>query len=756
MSSGERKTSVAVGTAIRVLVAVVLAALVHLLFVQGSATQQASVGVHSLLSFLSLVTAAAIAFQNRQSRPIWRVTFLSIFVYVAAVNFLSAIRYMFLSVDLGPSTPILESSTGIVETTIVSVLLLVSVVPSHKLASNVSLRRGLALLLPILLGSLTLEMLYYYAAPRLLTSSDQLALGIVLAVAGLAVLSVSVLQLSRHREVLQRWDPTTFATGTLLIGVSMGLQLASLIAPGIVSQAFLSVSAFAYYCFFVSAGVPLLKGMGVASRTARLEVFALAFLLIAPYFIGILTETLAPGVVLVNLQMYVISHVGAVFLSGATCLLLYAYTSRRPAWNRYPLILAVTAWMVVELFLVLLAPTILYAEYASSLLYVGGSVIALLSFLVVVYWTLHPPGRRFPTRLEGALLVSLLVAAVELWLGAGLQLLSSLAAYWFYVRILFQTVLLAVSLISVFMLTYVLLFLSRETRGDLSIEIIAAGFLSLWLVANILRGSFGSWTGGWWAAELLMLFGLIIGPAVIGMVYLQQLTRAEKLHRRALLYSDILVHDLRNYHQVLQSSLDVLSLLDLPAGAGTDALLEATTSLDRANQLIAHVRSLDKAEQLAGQPLELTDLVQTILEAWDHVRASRSGQAAQFHINRALGECCVRANPLLLDVFLNLFRNALEYSQHEKDITVDIQAPQRGDRKWWEVRVIDHGQGIPDDQKSLVFKRYGKNAHGLGLGLSVVQALVEAFGGSISVGDRVAGDHTQGTVFLVILPAAKG
>jgi signal transduction histidine kinase len=737
-------------------VAVVLAAIVHLLFVQGSATQQASVGVHSLLAFLSLVTAAAIAFQNRESRPIWRVTFLSMFVYVAAANFVSAIRYMSIFVDLGPSTPILESSTGILETTIVTVLLLVSVAPSQKLKSSISLRRGLALLLPILLVSIILETFYHCAAPRVLTPSGQLVLGIVLAVAGIASVSVSVLLVSRHREVRQRWDSVTFASGTLLVGVSMGLRLASLVAPAVVSQAFLSVSAFAYYCFFVSAGVPLLKGMGVASRVARLEVFTLAFLLVAPYFIGIVTETLAPGLVLVDLQMYVISHVGAVFLSGVTCILLYAYTSRRPAWNRYPLILAVAAWMVVELFPVLMAPAILCAEYASSLLYVGGSVIALLSFLVVVYWTVHPPARRFPTRLEGALLVSLMVAVVELWLGAGLQLLGGLTAYWFYVRILFQTVLLAVSLISVFTLTYVLLFLSRENRGELSIEIIAAGFLSLWLVANILRGSFGTWTGGWWAAELLMLFGLIGVPAVIGMVYLQQLTRTEALHRRALLYSDILVHDLRNYHQVLQSSLDVLSLLDLPAGAGTDALLEASTSLDRANQLIANIRSLDKAEQLAGQSLELTDLVQTILDAWEHVRASRPGQGAQFHINRVLGECHVRANPLLLDVFLNLFRNALEYSKNEKDISVDIQASRRGDRKWWEIHVIDHGQGIPDDQKSLVFKRHGKNAHGLGLGLSVVRALVEAFGGSISVGNRVAGDHTKGTVFLVILPAAKG
>ena len=45
-----------------------------------------------------------------------------------------------------------------------------------------------------------------------------------------------------------------------------------------------------------------------------------------------------------------------------------------------------------------------------------------------------------------------------------------------------------------------------------------------------------------------------------------------------------------------------------------------------------------------------------------------------------------------------------------------------------------------------------KGAEGLGLGLSVVLALVKSFGGHIEVEDRVSGDHTKGTVFIVDLP----
>ena len=45
-------------------------------------------------------------------------------------------------------------------------------------------------------------------------------------------------------------------------------------------------------------------------------------------------------------------------------------------------------------------------------------------------------------------------------------------------------------------------------------------------------------------------------------------------------------------------------------------------------------------------------------------------------------------------------------------------------------------------------------AKGTGLGLSVSKTLTEVFGGTIKVEDRVPGEYSKGTVFIVTLPAA--
>ena len=50
----------------------------------------------------------------------------------------------------------------------------------------------------------------------------------------------------------------------------------------------------------------------------------------------------------------------------------------------------------------------------------------------------------------------------------------------------------------------------------------------------------------------------------------------------------------------------------------------------------------------------------------------------------------------------------------------------------------------------------GKKARGMGLGLYLVKSLVKSFGGYVEIHNRVPGDYTKGTRFLVYLPAIKG
>lgn len=69
------------------------------------------------------------------------------------------------------------------------------------------------------------------------------------------------------------------------------------------------------------------------------------------------------------------------------------------------------------------------------------------------------------------------------------------------------------------------------------------------------------------------------------------------------------------------------------------------------------------------------------------------------------------------------------------------------------VRIVDEGDGIPEEHRELVFSRYwqGGSRAGTGIGLYIVRGLVEAHGGTVQVGEHDGG----GARIEVLLPAGE-
>jgi signal transduction histidine kinase len=109
----------------------------------------------------------------------------------------------------------------------------------------------------------------------------------------------------------------------------------------------------------------------------------------------------------------------------------------------------------------------------------------------------------------------------------------------------------------------------------------------------------------------------------------------------------------------------------------------------------------------------------------------------------------------LAQVFTNLVDNALQHTPTGGQITLQAQATQTG----MEIHVADTGAGIPADAIPHIFERFyqtdlsrsGGEKHGAGLGLAIVQEIVGAHSGRITV-------HSQeglGTTFTVHLPLSQ-
>ncbi|MFZ0885708.1 MAG: HAMP domain-containing sensor histidine kinase [Candidatus Acidiferrales bacterium] len=119
----------------------------------------------------------------------------------------------------------------------------------------------------------------------------------------------------------------------------------------------------------------------------------------------------------------------------------------------------------------------------------------------------------------------------------------------------------------------------------------------------------------------------------------------------------------------------------------------------------------------------------------------------------------VLADPEAMEhVLQNLFENAVKYGT-ESSNWIGIfaaSAPPNG-APAVEIRVADHGPGIPKEEREHIFDSFyrGRRAvqdqiHGTGLGLTLAKKIVEAHGGTITVKSQ----PSEGTEFIVRLPAA--
>ena len=105
-------------------------------------------------------------------------------------------------------------------------------------------------------------------------------------------------------------------------------------------------------------------------------------------------------------------------------------------------------------------------------------------------------------------------------------------------------------------------------------------------------------------------------------------------------------------------------------------------------------------------------------------------------------------------VFTNLLANAARFSPEDKPVSVSIGETDTG----LVIRVIDRGEGIPEQYREKVFDRFyrvdnsrNKETGGSGLGLAIVKSIVDAHNGKIEIKETDGG----GATFEIHLPLTQ-
>lgn len=225
--------------------------------------------------------------------------------------------------------------------------------------------------------------------------------------------------------------------------------------------------------------------------------------------------------------------------------------------------------------------------------------------------------------------------------------------------------------------------------------------------------------------------------------------RIEEEYRRAEFYIDLMSHDINNINQVTRGYLELL--LKMP-GLPSKSRKYVETALDHVRKsadLISNVKTLSTIRS-GKLEIEKIDIYPAFASAVETVELQSRDISINSSINE--GRYFITGNALLFNVFSNLLNNAVKFDGHDiVEIDVDISSQDDG----WRLEFKDRGCGIIDDYKKIIFNRLeqaGESTQGSGLGLTIVKYIVESYGGAVGVEDRVKGDLTQGSNFIVLLP----
>lgn len=226
---------------------------------------------------------------------------------------------------------------------------------------------------------------------------------------------------------------------------------------------------------------------------------------------------------------------------------------------------------------------------------------------------------------------------------------------------------------------------------------------------------------------------------------LRKLEEQDRLVSLGLLSASV-AHELNTPLSVLNGSIE--KLIETTEDRHT---LERLERMQRVTQRLRTIsESLVDFSRVRKQNTEPLLVRPLIDEAWALVAIDEKASAVDFINNVRHEDRVIGNSDRLVQVFVNLLRNAL--------IAIEqcgrIEVGSRRNQRWVTVTIEDNGRGIPADVLPEIFDAFVTtrlDSKGTGLGLTVAHGIVTQHGGTISASNRPEG----GARLEVSLPAAR-
>ena len=213
---------------------------------------------------------------------------------------------------------------------------------------------------------------------------------------------------------------------------------------------------------------------------------------------------------------------------------------------------------------------------------------------------------------------------------------------------------------------------------------------------------------------------------------------------------DNVAHDLRTPLARLRVMAEVALQAKAPPDSAREALADCLEESERMLSMLNTLMDITEAEtgmmKLHREQVDLCQIAREVVELYQYVAEEK-----KIVVDTDLPVPCEVSvdRTRTRQVFANLLDNALKYTPDCGRVTIRVRCEER------QAVVVfqDTGMGIPEEERDKIWQRLyrgdkSRSQRGLGLGLSLVKAVVQAHGGTVTVSSEL----NRGSEFMVRFP----
>ena len=202
--------------------------------------------------------------------------------------------------------------------------------------------------------------------------------------------------------------------------------------------------------------------------------------------------------------------------------------------------------------------------------------------------------------------------------------------------------------------------------------------------------------------------------------------------------------------RVLADSL--MGMEEVPVELYKEFMADISDEIDRETKIINDLLTLVKSDKATTKlnisQVSINNLLEQILKRLRPIAKKQNIELVLENIREVTADVDETKLSLALS---NLVENAIKYNREEGWVRVVLDA----DHKFFYVKVIDNGIGIPEDLHERVFERFyrvdkarSRETGGTGLGLSITKSIVQMHNGALKLQSK----EDEGTTFTVRIP----